>query len=142
MAVQLKKGVFWVGIVDWGLRHFHGHELSTHRGSTYNSYLILDEKVTLIDTVWTPFQEEFLENVRQVIDPSKIEIIVTNHSEVDHSGALPAILRHCPQAKVIVSRKGRESVEGHYHQPSWNFQAVQTGDRVRIGKGELVFIEA
>jgi anaerobic nitric oxide reductase flavorubredoxin len=142
MVTELAKGVYWVGVADWGLRHFHGHELSTHRGSTYNSYLILDEKVTLIDTVWTPFQEEFLENVRQVIDPSKIDVIVTNHSEVDHSGSLPAILRYCPQAKVIVSRKGRESVEGHYHQPTWNFQAVQTGDRLKIGKHELVFVEA
>lgn len=142
MVTELAKGVYWVGVADWGLRHFHGHELSTHRGSTYNSYLILDEKVTLIDTVWTPFQQEFLENVRQVIDPAKIDVIVTNHSEVDHSGALPAILRYCPKATVVVSRKGRESVEGHYHQPDWNYQVVQTGDRMRIGQRELVFVEA
>ncbi len=142
MITELAKNVFWVGVADWGLRHFHGHELSTHRGSTYNSYLILDEKVTLIDTVWTPFQDEFIQNIRKIIDPSKIDIIVTNHSEVDHSGALPAILRHCPSATVVVSRKGRESVEGHYHQPNWNFHVVQTGDRLKIGKHELVFIEA
>ncbi len=142
MVTELAKGVFWVGVADWGLRHFHGHELSTHRGSTYNSYLILDEKIVLVDTVWTPFQDEFVENVRQVIDPALIDIIVTNHSEVDHSGALPAILRYCPNATVVVSRKGRESVEGHYHQPNWKFRAVQTGDRIRIGQRELVFIEA
>jgi anaerobic nitric oxide reductase flavorubredoxin len=141
MITELAKNVYWVGVTDWGLRHFHGHELSTHRGSTYNSYLILDEKVTLIDTVWTPFQNELLENIRKVIDPAKIDIIVTNHSEVDHSGALPAVLRHCPSATVVVSPKGRESVEGHYHQP-WNFQVVKTGERLKIGKHELVFIEA
>ncbi len=73
MPTELTKGVYWVGVVDWGLRHFHGHELSTHRGSTYNSYLILDEKVVLVDTAWGPFQEEFLQNVRQVIDPAKID---------------------------------------------------------------------
>jgi len=141
MVTELAKDVYWVGVTDWGLRHFHGHELSTHRGSTYNSYLILDEKVVLIDTVWTPFQEEFLANVRRIIDPAKIDLIVTNHSEVDHSGALPAILRCCPHAKVLVSPKGRESVEGHYHQP-WNFQVVKTGETLKIGRNELVFIEA
>ncbi len=141
MITELAKNVYWVGVTDWGLRHFHGHELSTHRGSTYNSYLILDEKVTLIDTVWTPFTKEFLDNVAKVVDPAKIDVIVTNHSEVDHSGALPAILRHCPNATVVVSRKGRESVEGHYHQP-WNFHVVKTGDTLSIGKHELTFIEA
>lgn len=141
MVTELTKGVYWVGVVDWGLRHFHGHELSTHRGSTYNSYLILDEKVVLIDTVWTPFTAEFLQNLRSIIDPSKIDIVVTNHCEVDHSGALPALMQLCPNATVIVSRKGKESIEGHYH-PSWNLKTVQTGDRLSIGRRELLFVEA
>ena len=141
MVVEISKGVQWVGVVDWGLRHFHGHELSTHRGSSYNSYLILDEKTVLVDTVWTPFTDEFLANIRQVIDPAKIDIVVANHSEVDHSGALPAVLRHCPNATVVVSKRGAESIPGHYHQ-KWNFKAVGTGERLSIGKRELVFIEA
>jgi anaerobic nitric oxide reductase flavorubredoxin len=141
MITRLTKDVYWVGVVDWALRHFHGYELTTHRGSSYNAYLITDEKTVLVDTVWGPFHQQLLENIAEIIDPAKIDIVVANHAETDHSGALPAVMRHAPKAKVIVSRRGRESVEGHYHQP-WDFQTVQTGDRVSIGKRELVFVEA
>jgi flavorubredoxin len=141
MVFEIKKGVYWVGVVDWGLRHFHGHELTTHRGSSYNAYLIIDKKVTLVDTVWTPFTEELLANIREIIDPSKIDIIVVNHAEIDHSGALPEILRHAPQAEIICSKRGTQSLEGHFHQP-WKFRTVKTGDRVSLGASELVFIEA
>ncbi len=141
MVTELKKGIYWVGVVDWGLRRFHGHELSTHRGSSYNSYLIVDEKVALVDTVWGPFADQLIENIRQVIDPAKIDYVVANHSEVDHSGALPTVMRHAPGATLVVSRRGRESVEGHYHQP-WNWKAVQTGDKIALGACELVFVEA
>jgi len=141
MVEKLTEGVYWVGVVDWGLRHFHGHELSTHRGSTYNSYLIVDKKVVLVDTVWGPFQDQLIENISEVIDPAKIDIIVANHSETDHSGALPAVVRHAPNAQVVVSQRGAESVEGHYHQP-WNFKTVKTGDKINIGQSDLVFIEA
>ncbi len=141
MITELTKGVYWVGVVDWALRHFHGFELTTHRGSSYNAYLITDEKTVLVDTVWGPFQEQLIENIREVIDPAKIDIVVANHAEIDHSGSLPAVMRHAPKATVIVSKRGLESVEGHFHQP-WNFQAVQTGDKVSIGKRELIFVEA
>lgn len=141
MIAELAKGVYWVGVTDWGLRHFHGYELSTHRGSSYNAYLILDDKVVLFDTVWSPFQEQLIENIRQIIDPSKIDIVVASHAEVDHSGALPLVLKHAPGATVVVSKRGRESVEGHYHQ-AWNFKTVQTGDRMNIGKNDLLFVEA
>ncbi|MFP4057176.1 MAG: flavodoxin domain-containing protein [Candidatus Brocadiia bacterium] len=141
MVTEVADGVWWVGVVDWGLRRFHGHELSTHRGSSYNAYLIRDEKTVLVDTVWDPFAERLIENIRQVADPASIDIVVANHAEADHSGALPAVMRHCPEATVVVSKRGRESLEGHYHQP-WNFQAVGTGDRIPIGQGELVFVEA
>ncbi len=141
MITELKKGVYWVGAVDWGLRHFHGFELSTHRGSSYNAYLIIDEKVVLVDTVWGPFQDELIENIRQVVDPAKIDLVVANHSEVDHSGSLPAVMKVAPKATVVVSKRGRESFEGHFHQP-WNFRAVQTGEKINIGKNDLVFVEA
>lgn len=137
---MLREGVYWVGVVDWALRHFHGHELSTHRGSSYNAYLIVDEKVVLVDTVWTPFQDQLIENIREIIDPARIDIVVATHAEADHSGGLPAIMRHAPNATVIVSKRGRESVEGHYHQP-WNFKVMQSGDKVNIGKHDLLFIE-
>jgi anaerobic nitric oxide reductase flavorubredoxin len=141
VPTKLAENVYWVGIVDWALRHFHGHELSTHRGSSYNSYLILDSKKVLVDTVWEPFQDEWLDGLRQVVDPAAIDIVVANHAEPDHSGGLPAVLRHCPNATVIVSKRGAESVPGHYHQ-KWNFKVVGTGDRINIGSSDLVFVEA
>ena len=141
MVTKLTDGVYWVGVVDWPLRHFHGHELTTHRGSTYNSYLIMDEKVVLVDTVWGPYVKDFIKNISEIIDPSKIDIVVANHSEVDHSGGLPAVMRIAPSATVVVSERGKESIPGHYHQP-WNFKAVKTGEKINIGKRDLVFIEA
>jgi len=141
MVVELSQGVYWVGVVDWALRKFHGQELSTHRGSTYNAYLIMDEKITLVDTVWGPFQDELMRNIREVVEPAKIDIVVANHSEMDHSGSLPTVMRYVPDALLVVSQRGRESVEGHFQQP-WNFRAVKTGDKINIGKKDLVFIEA
>lgn len=141
MPVELAKGVYWVGFVDWTLRHFHGHELSTHRGSSYNAYLIVDEKNVLVDTVWGPYTDRLLANVREIMDPSKIDIVIANHAEPDHSGGLPEVLKAAPKATLIVSKRGRDSIEGKFHQP-WNFRAVQTGERLNIGKRELVFIEA
>jgi flavorubredoxin len=141
MTVELLKDVFWVGVVDWDLRHFHGHELSTHRGSTYNSYLIRDQKIALVDTVWAPFRDEFLQNLRQVVDPARIDYVIANHAEPDHSSSLPALMQLCPNATVVVSKRGAESIPGHYHQP-WKFQPVKTGDRISLGGCELVFVEA
>ncbi len=141
MVVQLADGVHWVGVVDWGIKHFHGFELSTHRGTTYNSYLIVDEKIALVDTVWGRFSEEFIENLRSVIDPAKIDYVVANHSEPDHSGSMPALMQLCPNATVVTSRQGAKSIPGHYHQP-WNFKPVTTGDRISLGRRELVFVEA
>jgi len=141
MVTELVKGVYWVGVVDWALRHFHGYELTTHRGSSYNAYLITDKKTVLVDTVWGPFGEQLIANISEVIDPAKIDIVVANHAEVDHSGSLPVVMRHASKATVVVSKRGRESVEGHFHQP-WDFKAVQTGDRVSIGQRELIFVEA
>ncbi|MEW6360265.1 MAG: flavodoxin domain-containing protein [Planctomycetota bacterium] len=141
MVTQLKENVFWVGVVDWELRRFHGHELSTHRGSSYNAYLILDEKTVLVDTVWGPFADQLIENIREITDPAKIDIVVANHSETDHSGSLPTVMRHVPDATLVVSKRGAESVEAHYHQP-WNFKPVKTGDKINIGKSDLIFVEA
>ena len=141
MVTELAKGIYWVGAVDWDLRHFHGHELSTHRGSTYNAYLVVDDHVALVDTVWSPFSEQLLANIREVLDPARLDYVVANHAEADHSGGLPAVMRAAPQATVVVSKRGLESVEGHYHQP-WKFQAVKTGDKLSLGSVELAFVEA
>ena len=141
MITELKKNVYWVGAVDWDLRRFHGHELSTHRGSSYNAYLIVDDKIALVDTVWAPFVDELIENVRQVVDPAKIDFVVANHAEPDHSGGLPTIIRHATNATVVVSKKGMESIPGHYHE-QWNFKPVGTGDKISLGANDLVFVEA
>lgn len=141
MITEIAKGVYWVGAVDWALRRFHGHELSTLHGSSYNAYLIVDDKVTLVDTVWGPFQDVLIGHIKEVIDPAKIDIVVASHAETDHSGALPAIMSHCSNARVIVSQRGMESFPRHHHQP-WRLQPVKTGDSIPIGKRTLSFIEA
>lgn len=141
MVTELSSGVYWVGVTDWGIRRFHGYELSVHRGTTYNAYLIRDEKTVLVDTVWGVHSAEFLARLKEVVDPATIDYVVVNHAEPDHSGSLPDLMRLCPKATLVVSKNGATSVPGHYHQP-WQFKVVKTGDRLNIGKNDLVFIEA
>jgi len=141
MVTELAKGVYWVGVVDWTLRHFHGYELSTHRGSTYNAYLIVDEKIVLVDTVWGPYADRLIDNIRAIIDPARLDYVVANHSEMDHAGGLPEVMRLAPKATVVVSKRGMDSIPGHFHQP-WNFKAVQTSEKLNLGRRELSFIEA
>ncbi len=141
MKKQIKNKVSWVGKVDWELRKFHGNEYSTHKGSTYNSYLIQEEKTVLIDTVWSPFAEEFVENLAQEIDLDNIDYIVANHGENDHSGALPALMKHIPDTPIYCTANAVKSLKGQFHQ-DWDFRVVKTGDTLDIGNGkELVFVE-
>jgi flavorubredoxin len=130
-----------VGKIDWELRKFHGDEYSTHRGSTYNSYLIEEEKVALIDTAWLPFAKEYVENLQKTIDLKKIDYVIANHAEIDHSGSLPELMSHIPDTPIYCTANGIKSLKGHYHQ-DWNFHAVKTGDRLSLGKKELIFVEA
>lgn len=139
--MRVKNNIHWVGKRDWELRRFHGDEYSTHRGSSYNSYLLKEEKVVLIDTVWGPYAEEFVDRLAAEIDLRKIDCIVANHAESDHSGALPALLRHIPETPVYCTANGVKSLTGMYHQ-DWNFRTVKTGDRLSLGAKELVFVEA
>lgn len=138
---KLKENIYWVGANDWEVRYFHGYELSTHRGTTYNSYLIKDEKIVLIDTVWEPLTETFLERIKEVIDISKIDYVVVNHAEPDHSGALPTIMEYCPNARIIASKNGEDSIKRHYHK-DWDIKVVKTGDKIKIGKNDMIFVEA
>lgn len=140
MKTLIKNNVYWLGKIDWELRKFHGNEYSTHRGSTYNSYLIQEEKTALIDTVWMPFAEEFVDNLQKEIDLKKIDFIIANHGEVDHSGALPLLMQHIPNVPIYCTSNGVKSIKGQYHQ-DWNFKVVKTGDRLSLGNKELVFIE-
>jgi len=139
--VKLSENIFWVGAVDWNIRHFHGFTYSTHRGTTYNAYLIIDKKTALIDSVYTPFAEEMIENIREIIDPSKIDYVVANHVETDHSGAIREILKLAPKARVIGTTRCKEGLQKHYF-GNWDFQVVKTGDEIILGKRSLKFIEA
>ena len=141
MNIPVKSNVSWVGKIDWELRKFHGNELSTHRGSTYNSYLIKEEKIALVDTVWGPFAKEFVKNLSSEIDLKKIDYIIANHGETDHSGALPELMRQIPKTPVYCTANGVKSLKGQYHE-DWDFKVVKTGDRLSLGKEELIFIEA
>ncbi|MBC8463753.1 MAG: anaerobic nitric oxide reductase flavorubredoxin [Deltaproteobacteria bacterium] len=141
MSLSIKNNVWWVGKIDWELRKFHGDEYSTHRGSTYNSYLIKEDKVALIDTVWAPFAKEFVSNLSKEMELDKIDFVIANHAETDHSGALPELMQHIPDTPIYCTQNGVKSLKGHYHQ-NWNFKVVKTGDRLSLGQKELVFIEA
>jgi len=141
MKKEVKSNVSWVGKVDWELQNFHGYEYSTHKGSTYNSYLIQEEKTVLIDTVWSPFAEEFVENLAKEIDLQRIDYIIANHGEVDHSGALPVLMKHIPNTPIYCTANAVKSLKGQFHQ-DWDFQVVKTGDKLDIGNGkELIFVE-
>lgn len=137
--VELKKGIYWVGAIDWNIRDFHGY--STSLGTTYNSYLILDEKNVLVDTVKAPFYSEMLGRISEMIDPSKIDVIVSNHVEMDHSSSLPQIVERIGNPMVITSERGQKGLEKHYRRPM-NFKVVKTGDTFSIGQRTLTFIEA
>ena len=141
MRINVKNNIHWVGKIDWELRRFHGDEYSTHRGSSYNSYLVQEEKTALIDTVWKPFAKEFVDNLSRQIDLHTIDYVIANHAENDHSGALPQLMQHIPEVPIYCTKNGVKSLTGLYHQ-DWNFQVVKTGDRLSLGSKELVFIEA
>lgn len=141
MKKHVKNNIYWVGKVDWELQRFHGDEYSTNQGSSYNAYLIQEEKTVLIDTVWAPFAHEFVENLAKEIDLNKIDCIVVNHGEVDHSGALPALMERIPNTPIYCSANAIRSLKGQYHQ-DWNFNVMKTGDKLSLGNGkELIFVE-
>lgn len=141
MKKHIKNNVNWVGKIDWELRKFHGEEYSTNSGSSYNSYLIEEEKTVLIDTVWSPFAEEFVSNLEKEIDLTKIDYIIINHGENDHSGALESLMEKIPNTPIYCTKNAVDSLTGQYHK-KWNFNIVKTGDTLDIGNGKsLVFVE-
>ena len=141
MSFNIKENITWVGKIDWELRRFHGEEYSTHRGSSYNSYLVKDEKTALIDTVWAPFAKEFVRNLKQMGSLSSIDFVIANHGEPDHSGALPELMREIPGKPIYCTDNAVKSLKSQYHQ-DWNFQLVRTGDKLSLGNKELIFVEA
>lgn len=142
MKKSIVNNVYWVGKNDWELRKFHGYEYSTHKGSSYNSYLIQEEKTVLIDTVFQPFSKEFIDNLASEIDLKSIDYIIMNHAEPDHSGAISELLRLIPGTPVYCTENGVKSLKGQFH-GEWNFKTVKTGDKLDLGNGkELIFIQA
>lgn len=138
MKVELADNVYYVGIIDWNLRNFHGY--STHRGSTYNSYLVLDDKIALIDNVKAPFTDQFINNIKEVIgDLGKIDYLICNHLEGDHSGSLPRIAELCPNAQIVTSERGKAGFLRMYKK-DWDIQSVKEGDTISLGKRTLTFV--
>ena len=141
MNKKITDTITWVGKTDWELKKFHGDEFTTENGSSYNAYLIQDEKTVLIDTVWLPYDKEFVANLKQTIDLNKIDAIIIQHGEVDHSGALIELMKEIPNTPICCTQNAVKSIKGQYHK-DWNFIPIKTGDTLNIGKNTLTFIEA
>mgnify|MGYP006293316003 FL=1 len=135
--VELKQDVYWVGGIDWDIRNFHGY--STPRGTTYNSYLIKDEKITLIDTVKHYKFDEMISRIKEIVDPKKIDYIISNHVEMDHSGSLPKMQKIAKNAEIITSTRGEKGLKKHYKE-ELNLKVVKSGETLDIGKRTLHFV--
>ena len=142
MKRHVKGNVSWVGYLDWELENFHGDDYSIFHGSSQNAYLIEEEKTGLGDTVWAPHRFDFIENLKREIDLKKIDAIVVNHGETDHSGALADLLEEIPGTPLYCTAMAVKSLEGQYGKRGWNFHVVKTGDELPIGNGKkLQFVE-
>jgi flavorubredoxin len=136
--VEIKPDIYWVGGIDWDIQNFHGY--LTQRGSSYNSYLIMDKKITLVDTVKHYLFDEMITRIKEIVELEKIKFIVSNHVEMDHSGSIPKLLNFCPDATVITSTRGEKGLKRHYKK-NWNFKIVKSGDILTNGKRTLHFVE-
>jgi len=141
MTVKLKEGIYWVGAVDWNIRDMHGY--NTPEGATYNAYLIVDEKIALVDTVKHGFEDELLKRIREIINPGDIDYVIANHLEMDHSSALPEVMSEANNAEIISSEKCREGLLRVYKNArEWNIKTVKTGDTLNLGRKTLAFFSA
>jgi flavorubredoxin len=138
-VTEIKDKMYWVGAVDWDIRDFHGY--STYKGTTYNSYLCMDEKITLFDTVKSNYYDELLYHISKLTDPTKIDYIVVNHVEMDHSGCLPKIIELVKPEKVFCSPMGQKALMDHFHREDWPIQVVKSGDTISLGKKTVTFLE-
>ena len=135
---QIKDNIYWVGARDWNVRNFHGYK--TQQGTSYNAFLICDEKITLVDTVKKSHCEEMLARIKKIIDPSQIDLIICNHVEMDHSGSLPELIKIAPNAQIIASPIGLKGLNDHYDTSSWNIKTVKANEEINIGKRTLRFV--
>ena len=137
--LEIAKGIYWVGAIDWNIRDFHGY--STNLGTTYNAYLIVDEKITLVDAVKKEFADELIDRISQIVDPKKIDYVISNHTEMDHSGGLARVMHRIGEEKPLYcSKTGFKNLSKHFAQ-KWNYQPVEDGGQLKIGKRTLVFME-
>src|SRR5512135_3658659 len=132
VKLSLKDGVNWVGVVDWNIREFHGYV--TNRGSTYNAYLIQDEKTALIDTVKNSFADELVMKISELTSFEKIDYIIINHVEMDHSSSLPVVAKLAKNAKIYASQRGKDALIDHYGPDFELLETVKTGDELKVGK--------
>ena len=137
LPMEIAPRIYDVGVTDWTVRDFHGYK--TDRGASYNSYLIMDEKICLIDTVKACYAGELLEKISRVVDPAKIDYVVVNHVEPDHAGALPEVLKAAPNAKFIITMQGKNEALRHYGD-GFDFMVVKEGDKISLGSRELTFV--
>jgi flavorubredoxin len=136
--VSLAKGLYWVGAIDWNIRSFHGY--ITPRGTTYNAYLIVDDKIALVDTVKAPFFNEMLERIEEIVKPEEIDYVISNHVEIDHSGSLPMTMKLVKNAELIATEKGKSGLT-KYHKANWWFVTTKERSELDLGKRKLRFIE-
>lgn len=137
-AMEIKENIYWVGAKDWNLREFHGY--ATPYGSTYNSYLIMDEKITLVDGVKHYMSAENLARIKSQTDFSKLAYVVVNHVEMDHSGNIPEIMKLAPQAQIVTNMAGKMALEAHFDTTGWQYVIVKSGESLSIGKRTLEFM--
>ena len=139
MTTALCDGIDWVGVVDWNVRDFHGYH--TSRGTTYNAYLVRDEKTALVDSVKASFGGKLLANIAALVDPAQVDFVVCNHGEPDHAGAMAEVMRALPQATIVTNKKCRDTLAAYHDTSGWEFQIVGTGDTLSLGRRTLSFLE-
>jgi len=137
--LKIAKDIYWLGVIDWNIRDFHGY--STYQGTTYNSFLIMDEKVALIDTVKKEFADELIASISELVDPKKIDYVISNHTEMDHSGSLPRVMHRIGEdTPLYCSKMGQKNLSKHFPQ-KWNYQPVENGGELSLGNKTLSFME-
>lgn len=136
---EILKDIYWVGALDWNIRDFHGY--TTYKGTTYNAFLVMDEKVTLFDTVKKGFKGDLVHRIHGITDPANIDYVVINHVEMDHSSCLPEIIDTAKPEKIICSAMGKQALIEHYHQEDWPYEVVETGQSISLGRRTVQFLE-
>jgi flavorubredoxin len=138
-TTEIKDKIFWVGAIDWNIRDFHGY--STYKGTTYNSFLVKDEKIALFDTVKKSHLNELVHHIKQLVNPTDIDYLIVNHVEMDHSGSLPEIVALTKPEKIYCSKMGLKAINEHFHPEDWPLEAVENGQTISLGSKTVQFLE-